>query len=123
MNIKYDVLEPLSCNDLLNDFIKSDHVTMQIDYDTREECEKAYEAFRKARTRYKYEVTFQKVAYLDKEHNHYVDKYKNSLHKVEQESGLKNLILEIIKIISNYYQKLKNKILKEKKLKLLKMII
>lgn len=58
MNIKYDVLEPLSCNDLLNDFIKSDHVTMQIDYDTREECEKAYEAFRKARTRYKYEVTF-----------------------------------------------------------------
>ena len=43
---------------------------------------------------YKYEVTFQKVAYLDKEHNHYVDKYKNSLHKVEQESGLKNLILE-----------------------------
>jgi hypothetical protein len=43
---------------------------------------------------YKYEVTFQKVTYLDKEHNHYVDKYKNSLHKVEQESGLKNLILE-----------------------------
>ena len=43
---------------------------------------------------YKYEVTFQKVAYLDKEHNHYIDKYKNSLHKVEQESGLKNLILE-----------------------------
>ena len=43
---------------------------------------------------YKYEVTFQKVTYLDKEHSHYVDKYKNSLHKVEQESGLKNLILE-----------------------------
>jgi hypothetical protein len=43
---------------------------------------------------YKYEVTFKKVTYLDKEHNDYVDKYKNSLHKVEQESGLKNLILE-----------------------------
>ena len=43
---------------------------------------------------YKYEVTFQKVTYLDKEHTHYVDLYKNSLHKVEQESGLKNLILE-----------------------------
>lgn len=58
MKIKYDVPEPLSCNDLLNDFIKSDHRTMQIDYDTREECERAYEAFRKARTRYKYEVNF-----------------------------------------------------------------
>ena len=43
---------------------------------------------------YKYEVTFQKVTYLDKEHTHYVDLYKNSLHRVEQESGLKNLILE-----------------------------
>ena len=43
---------------------------------------------------YKYEVTFQKVTYLDKEHTHYVNLYKNSLHKVEQESGLKNLILE-----------------------------
>ena len=40
------------------------------------------------------EYTFQKVTYLDKEHVHYVDLYKNSLHKVEQESGLKNLILE-----------------------------
>lgn len=43
---------------------------------------------------YKYEVTFQKVTYLDKEHGHYLDKYKGSLHQVEQESGLKNLILE-----------------------------
>lgn len=43
---------------------------------------------------YKYEVTFQKVTYLDKEHSHYIDKYKKSLHDVEQESGLKNLILE-----------------------------
>ncbi len=43
---------------------------------------------------YKYEVTLQKVKFLDKEHDHFVDKYKNSLHKVEQESGLKNLILE-----------------------------
>ena len=43
---------------------------------------------------YKYEVTYQKVTYLDKEHTHYVDLYKNSLHRVEQESGLKNLILE-----------------------------
>lgn len=43
---------------------------------------------------YKYEVTLQKVTYLEKEHNHYIDKYKDNLHKVEQESGLKNLILE-----------------------------
>ena len=43
---------------------------------------------------YKYEVTFQKVTYLDKEHTHYVDLYKNSLHRVEQESGLKLEILE-----------------------------
>ena len=43
---------------------------------------------------YKYEVMFQKVTYLDKEHNHYLDKYKSNLHRVEQESGLKNLILE-----------------------------
>ena len=34
------------------------------------------------------------MTYLDKEHTHYVDLYKNSLHRVEQESGLKNLILE-----------------------------
>ena len=58
MNIKYDVIEPLSCNDILNDFISSDHRTMQIGYDTQEERKRAYEAFRKARTRYKYEVTF-----------------------------------------------------------------
>ena len=43
---------------------------------------------------YKYEVTFQKVTYLDKEKEHFFNKYKESLHKVEQESGLKNLILE-----------------------------
>ena len=43
---------------------------------------------------YKFEVTLQKVNYLDKEHNHFLDKYKGSLHKVEQESGLRNLILE-----------------------------
>jgi hypothetical protein len=43
---------------------------------------------------YKYEVTFQKVTYLDKEHNHFLDKFKSNLHRVEQESVLKNFILE-----------------------------
>lgn len=43
---------------------------------------------------YKYEVTFQKVNFLEKERESYFQKYKDALHRVEQESGLKNFILE-----------------------------
>lgn len=58
MKIKYDTTEPLSCKDILNDFMSSEHRTMQLDFDTFEERERAYEAYRKCRTRYKYEINF-----------------------------------------------------------------
>ncbi|MCQ2819857.1 MAG: hypothetical protein MJ252_21540 [archaeon] len=71
-----------------------------------EECKKNYDLLRMQNQKYNelmkrlleleyvYEVNFQKVSYLEKEHDHYMDDYKGNLHKVEQESGLKNLILE-----------------------------
>jgi hypothetical protein len=43
---------------------------------------------------YKYEVTLQKLAYLEKEKENFVSKYKENLHLVEQKAGLRNLILE-----------------------------
>jgi len=43
---------------------------------------------------YKYEVTFQKIKYLEKEKGYFVNKYKDILHDVEQKAGLKNIILE-----------------------------
>jgi len=43
---------------------------------------------------YKYEVTLQKLAYLEKEKGNFTEKYKENLHLVEQKAGLRNLILE-----------------------------
>ena len=43
---------------------------------------------------YKYEVTLQKLSYLEKEKDSFVNRYKENLHLVEQKAGLRNLILE-----------------------------
>lgn len=38
---------------------------------------------------YKYEVTLQKISYLEKEKDNFMNKYKLNLHAVEQRSGLR----------------------------------
>jgi hypothetical protein len=38
---------------------------------------------------YKYEVTLQKISYLEKERDNFMNKYKLNLHAVEQRSGLR----------------------------------
>ena len=43
---------------------------------------------------FKLEVTLQRILYLEKEYDKYLQLYKDKLHVVEQKAGLKNLILE-----------------------------
>jgi len=43
---------------------------------------------------YKYEVTLQKIHYLQKGKENFENKYKDNLHLIEQKAGLRNLILE-----------------------------
>jgi hypothetical protein len=38
---------------------------------------------------YKYEVTLQKISYLEKEKESFTNKYKLNLHAVEQRAGLR----------------------------------
>lgn len=42
---------------------------------------------------YKYEVTLQKISYLEKEKDNFMSKYKQSLHDVEQKAGLRVISL------------------------------
>ncbi len=38
---------------------------------------------------YKYEVTYQKILFLEKEKESFIDKFKDKLNLVEQKSGLR----------------------------------
>lgn len=44
---------------------------------------------------YKYEVTLQKVSFLEKEKDSYMNKYKGELHSVEQKAGLRVLLINL----------------------------
>lgn len=49
---------------------------------------------------YKYEVTFQSVTYLERERDHFMNKYKQALHAVEQRAGLRVIRLLKFRILS-----------------------
>jgi hypothetical protein len=58
---------------------------------------------------YKYEVTLQKISYLEREKNNFVNKYKLSLHNVEQKSGLRVKILYVYPYLEfNIRKKIRN---------------
>jgi hypothetical protein len=52
---------------------------------------------------YKYEVTLQKIHYLEKEKGSFTDKYKDNLHLLEQKAGLR--VYMIFKLRTSFWRR------------------
>lgn len=56
---------------------------------------------------YKYEVTLQKISYLEKEKDSFTSRFKQNLHTVEQKAGLRVIKL-IISLEFNFGKEIRN---------------